>query len=98
LIPLQALQFIPKFVDFPNAAQDGKSKDDNIDYTAKLSYAFNDAVNIYGGVSTGFKATAWNISRNSLPNAEETAALAAAGTPVGPNTGVGTRFANPEEA
>ena len=98
LIPLQALQFIPKFVDFPNAAQDGKSKDDNVDYTAKLSYALNDAVNIYGGISTGFKATAWNISRNSLPDAEEKAALVAAGTPAGPNTGVGTRFANPEEA
>ena len=98
LIPLRALQFIPKFVDFPNAAQDGKSKDDNVDYTAKLSYALNDAVNIYGGISTGFKATAWNISRNSLPDAEEKAALVAAGTPAGPNTGVGTRFANPEEA
>ena len=98
LIPLRALQFIPKFVDFPNAAQDGKSKDDNVDYTAKLSYALNDAVNIYGGISTGFKATAWNISRYSLPDAEEKAALIAAGTPAGPNTGLGTRFANPEKA
>ena len=98
LLPLQGLQFIPQFVNFPNAAQDGKSSDDNVDYTAKLSYALNDAVTIYGGVSTGFKATAWNISRNSLPNATETAALAAAGTPVGPNTGLGQRYADPEEA
>jgi hypothetical protein len=98
LLPLQALQFIPQFVNIPNVAQDGKSKDDNIDYTAKLSYALNDAVNIYGGVSTGFKATAWNISRDSRPDATEKAALIAAGTPAGPNTGVGTRYANPEEA
>ena len=98
MLPLQALQFIPQFVNFPNAAQDGKSKDDNVDYTAKLSYALNDAVNIYGGVSTGFKATAWNISRDSRPDATEKAALIAAGTPAGPNTGVGTRYANPEEA
>ena len=98
LLPLQGLQFIPQFVNFPNAAQDGKSSDDNVDYTAKLSYALNDAVTIYGGISTGFKATAWNISRNSLPNATETAALAAAGTPVGPNTGLGQRYADPEEA
>ena len=98
LLPLQALQFIPQFVNFPNAAQDGKSKDDNVDYTAKLSYALNDAINIYGGVSTGFKATAWNISRDSRPDATEKAALIAAGTPAGPNTGVGTRYANPEEA
>jgi len=98
LLPLQALQFIPQFVNFPNAAQDGQSKDDNIDYTAKLSFALNDAVNIYGGISTGFKATAWNISRNSLPDATEQAALKAAGTPVGPNTGLGQRYASPEEA
>ena len=98
LLPLRGLQFIPQFVNFPNAAQDGKSSDDNVDYTAKLSYALNDAVTLYGGVSTGFKATAWNISRNSLPNATETAALASAGTPVGPNTGLGQRYADPEEA
>ncbi len=98
LLPLKALQFIPQFVNFPNAAQDGQSKDDNIDYTAKLSFALNDAVNIYGGISTGFKATAWNISRNSLPDATEQAALKAAGTPAGPNTGLGQRYASPEEA
>ena len=98
LLPLQALQFLPQFVNYPNSAQDGKTKDDNIDYTFKLSYALNEVTSIYGGVSTGFKATAWNISRNSLPNATETAALAAAGTPVGPNTGLGRRYADPEES
>jgi outer membrane receptor protein involved in Fe transport len=98
LLPLQGLQFIPQFVNFPNAAQNGKSSDDNIDYTAKLSFAVNDSVTLYGGISTGFKATAWNISRNSLPDAIETAGLEAAGTPVGPNTGLGQRYATPEEA
>ena len=38
--------------------------------------------------STGFKASAWNISRDSRPTATEIAALAAAGTPVGANTTV----------
>ena len=98
LLPLQALQFLPQFVNYPNVAQDGTSKDDNIDYTFKLSYELNDFTSIYGGISTGFKATAWNISRNSLPDAAETAALAAAGTPVGPNTGLGRRYADPEES
>jgi hypothetical protein len=98
LLPLQGLQFIPQFVNFPNAAQNGKSSDDNIDYTAKLSFAVNDSVTLYGGISTGFKATAWNISRNSLPDAIETAGLEAAGIPVGPNTGLGQRYATPEEA
>ncbi len=98
LIALQALQLLPQFTDFPNAAQDGKSSDDNVDYTFKLSYEVSDAVTVYGGVSTGFKASAWNISRNSDADAAEVAALAAAGTPVSPNRSVGRRYAGPEEA
>jgi outer membrane receptor protein involved in Fe transport len=58
----------------------------------------NDTTSIYGGVSTGYKATAWNISRDSLPDATEISALALAGSPVGPNTGVGRRYAEPEES
>jgi outer membrane receptor protein involved in Fe transport len=98
LIALQGLQLIPQFTNFPNAAQDGKSSDDNIDYTFKLSYELSDTVSIYGGVSTGFKASAWNISRNSDADAAEVAALSAAGTPVSPNRSVGRRYAGPEEA
>ena len=98
LLGLQGIQFLPQFVNFPNAAQSGKSSDDNVDYTFKLSYSLNDRTSIYGGVSTGYKATAWNISRDSLPDSVEIAALAAAGTPVGPNTGTGRRYADPEES
>ena len=98
MLPLQALQFLPQFVNYPNCCSRWKSNDDNIDYTFKLSYSLNDTTSVYGGVSTGFKASAWNISRNSLPDATETAALAAAGTPVGPNTGLGRRYADPEES
>jgi outer membrane receptor protein involved in Fe transport len=98
LIALQGLQLVPQFTNFPNSAQDGKSTDDNVDYTFKLSYKVSDAVTVYGGVSTGFKASAWNISRNSDADAAEVAALAAAGTPVSPNRSVGRRYAGPEEA
>ena len=98
LLAFQALQLLPQFVNFPNAVNDGKSKDNNTDYNLKFSYALNDFTSIYGGVSTGFKASAWNISRDSRPTASEIAGLAAAGTPVGPNTTVGTRYANPEKA
>ena len=98
LLPFQAVQLLPQFVNFPNSVMDGKSKDNNTDYNIKFSYEINDTTVIYGGVSTGFKATAWNISRDSNPTASEIAALAAAGTPVGPNTAVGTRYADPEKA
>ena len=98
LINLQFLQLLPQFTNFPNAAQDGKSSDDNVDYTFKLSYELSDTVSVYGGISTGFKASAWNISRNSDADAAEVAALAAAGTPASPSRSVGRRYAGPEEA
>jgi outer membrane receptor protein involved in Fe transport len=98
LLGFQALQFIPEMPQFPNVGQSGQSSDDNIDYTAKLTYMLNDDVSFYGGVSTGFKSSAWNLSTNSLPDLAERAALAAAGTPVAENTGIGQRYASPEEA
>ena len=98
LLGFQALQFIPEMPQFPNVGESGQSSDDNIDYTAKLTYMLNDDVSFYGGISTGFKSSAWNLSTNSLPNLAETAALAAAGTPVAENTAIGQRYASPEEA
>jgi hypothetical protein len=98
LLGFQALQFIPEMQQFPNAGQSGQSSDDNIDYTAKLTYMLNNDVSFYGGVSTGFKSSAWNLSTNSLPDVAERAALAAAGTPVAENTAIGQRYASPEEA
>ena len=98
LLGFQALQFIPEMQQFPNAGESGQSSDDNVDYTAKLTYMLNDNINFYGGVSTGFKSSAWNLSTNSLPNLAERAALAAAGSPVAENTAIGQRYASPEEA
>ena len=99
LLGFQALQFLPQMQPFPGVGQSGQSSDDNIDYTAKLTYMLNDNVSFYGGVSTGFKSTAWNLSVNSLPGPIEVAALAAAGTPVAENTALdGRRYASPEEA
>lgn len=97
LLGLQALQFIPPFVDFPNVVEDGKTDDDELTYNFRLAYDLNDSVNIYGGVSTGFKASSWNLSRDSRPTAQDVAALAAAGIRPA-NLIPGTRFAGPEEA
>jgi len=98
LLGFQGLQFLPEMQSFPNVGQSGRSSDDNVDYTAKLTYAFSDDVSVYGGISTGFKSTAWNLSTDSKPDAAERAALAAAGTPVKENTALGQRYASPEEA
>jgi len=98
LLGFQALQFLPEMQPFPGVGQSGRSSDDNIDYTAKLTYAFNENTSVYGGISTGFKSTAWNLSTDSKPDAAEIAALATAGKPVAENTALGQRYASPEEA
>lgn len=97
LLPLQAIQFLPPLVDFPNSVESGQTDDDEISYNIRLAYDINDSLNVYGGVSTGFKASSWNLSRDSRPFAADIAGLQAAGL-VTPNLISGTRFAGPEEA
>ncbi|RBP48319.1 TonB-dependent receptor [Arenicella xantha] len=94
---LAGFQFLPPYVDFPNAVESGESDDDELSYTFRLAYDVNDSLNVYGGVSTGFKATSWNLSRDAAPFAEDVAALRAAGL-IPANFVSGTRFAGPEEA
>jgi len=94
---LQALQFQPQFVAFPNAVQGGESSEDAVTYTARLAYEINSNVNVYGSAATGFKGNSWNLSRDARPFLANQAALEAAGlTQV--NQTYGTLFADPEEA
>jgi outer membrane receptor protein involved in Fe transport len=97
LLALQPLQFMPQFVDFPNSVEPGSSNDDEVTWTVRLAFDATDNVNIYFGAGTGFKATSWNLSRDSLPFASDIAAIEAAGLGV-PNLAAGFRFAGPEDA
>lgn len=97
LAPLRPLQFQPPFLDFPNVVEDGKSKDDNLSYTVRLAYEVNDNLNVYGSYATGFKATSWNLSRDSRPFIADAAAIMSAGIEQ-PNQNYLTRFAGPEES
>jgi len=97
LLPLQALQFLPPLVDYPNAVEDGKSDDTELTYTLRLSYDVNADISVYGGISTGFKASSWNLSRDAKPTSDDMPAIIAAGLAV-PNLTTGTRLATPEEA
>lgn len=97
LAGLRALQFQTPFVDFPNSVESGSTDDDELTYNVRLSYDLSDSVNVYGGVSTGFKATSWNLSRDSRPFASDIGRITSAGLGV-PNLISGTRFASPEEA
>ena len=97
---LAALQAsLPPVVNLPNAIEGNTSDDSDTTYTLRLAYDLNDSVNIYGSYATGFKASSWNLSRDSGPNAADLAALQAAGlTTNAPNLSAGSRFADPEES
>ena len=97
IAPDNPLILFPAFQELPNAIEDNETVDEELTYTFRLAYDINDAVNIYGGVSTGFNASSWELGVFSTPTAEDVAALQAAGIAV-PNLEAGSRFASPEEA
>ena len=97
LLPLQAVQILPQVVDYPNSVENGQSKDDQTTWTARFAYDLTDRLNAYVSAGTGFKATSWNLSRDSRPLAGDIPALDAAGLTV-PNLDPGTRFADPEDS
>ncbi len=111
-LALQPLQFIPPYLPFPNAVEDGRTKDENFSYTFRVAYEISRNVNIYATYATGFKASSVNLSVDSAPPP----ALFTPGSPfqVPPpaaspirtafganlpnNVRVGSRFAAPEKA
>ncbi|UVO53469.1 TonB-dependent receptor [Sphingomonas sp. SUN039] len=107
---LSALQFLPGFLNFPNAVESGRTKDDNLSYTVRLAYKFNRNISAYATYGTGFKATSFNLTRDSRPFASDfipgspfqvpapgASAIRTAGLAVN-NLTSGTRFAAPEKA
>ena len=97
LIALQPLQFLPPNISYPNSVEPGKTKDDNTTWTVRLAYDLTDDINVYASAATGFKASSWNLSRDSRPFPEDQAALEAAGLTVN-NLTYSTRYAAPEES
>ena len=98
LLGLQALQFLPPFVTFPNAVESGESMDDAVTWTARFTYDMTDDINVYVSAGTGFKATSWNLSRDSRPFLADQPALIDAGLGVNNLSTTGTRFARPEDS
>ena len=97
VLALQPLQFLPPFLGYPNTLETGSSNDDEVTWTVRLAFDATDNVNIYLGAGTGFKATSWNLSRDSRPFASDLGAIVAGGLGL-PNLVSGTRFARPEDA
>ncbi len=94
---LQDLQFLLPNVDFPNSVENGNTKDDATTWTVRLAFDLTDDVNIYASAGTGFKASSWNLSRDSRPVPQDQAAIEAAGLSV-PNLYYTSRFADPEDS
>ena len=94
---LQALQFMPPFLGFPNSVENGKTDDSKLTWTARAAFDATDNVSVYASAATGFKASSWNLSRDSRPDVNNTAAIRGAGLAL-TNQSFGTRFAGPEEA
>ena len=97
LLALQPFQFLPPFVNYPNAVEPGTSKDDATTWTVRFAYDVTDSVNMYASAGTGFKASSWNLSLDSRPFASDIPALETAGLAT-PNLIAGTRFAGPEDS
>ena len=95
LLGIRAFQTQPQFVPFPNAIEDGRTKDKKLTWQARLSYEMDEDTNVYGSIGTGFKASSWNLSRDSRPAAGDFTALDNAGL-LENNVSPGTRFAGPE--
>ncbi|WP_423142326.1 TonB-dependent receptor [Parablastomonas sp. CN1-191] len=97
LLGLAAVQFLPPFQNIPNAVESGKSRDGDWSWTARLAYEISNTLNAYVSYSTGFKASSWNLSRDSKPLLADYNALRAAGLAV-VNLKPGSRFALPEDS
>ncbi len=105
---LTAVQFQRPFLNIPNAVESGRSNDENTTYSVRLAWEINDNFNAYASYATGFKATSFNLSRDSKPFAADfipgsailnppASRIRSAGLAL-TNLGVGSRYAGPEEA
>ncbi len=94
---IQGTQFQPQFVNFPNGVESGKTHDNKLTYIARAAYEVSDNLNVYASYGTGFKATSWNLGRDSRPFLADAAALRSGGL-LPANTVFRTRYAGPEEA
>lgn len=97
LLLLLPLQLLPPFLNIPNAVESGTTRDGKFTWTARAAYALGDKVNLYASYATGFKASSFNLSRDSRPTAANLPALRTAGLGL-TNLTAGSRFAGPESA
>jgi len=94
---LKGVQFLPPQLIFPNEVEGGNTNDSKTTWNVRLAYEINRNFNVFASAATGFKASSWNLSRDTRPfpsdqQALETASLTRA------NQSYGTRYAGAEES
>ena len=93
-LQLYDIQFLHPVIPFADSSDDTETT-----YTVRLAWDLNDEIVVYGGVSTGFKATSWNLSRDSKEFPPVPGDRSPLGGFANPFYGrYGTRFAGPEES
>ncbi len=108
LLGLRPFQFLPPFLNLPNAVESGRTKDNNLSYTLRAAYAISPHISSYVTYATGFKASSLNLSTDSRPSPADfipgsavtnpaSSAIRIAGLAL-PNLTTGSRFALPEKA
>ncbi|WP_236559810.1 TonB-dependent receptor [Colwellia sp. 20A7] len=94
---LNSIQLLPPMPSLPNDVEQSKSEDSKTTWSMRLAYEVNDNFNVFASAATGFKASSWNLGRNSNPFLADQAAMESAGIALANQT-YGGRFASPEEA
>jgi iron complex outermembrane recepter protein len=97
VLGLTGLQFIPQFLNIPNAVESNTTSDSDLAYTLRVAYKFNDNLSTYATYATGFKASSFNLSIDARPLPADLVKIRASGLAL-PNLTSGTRFAGPENA
>ncbi len=111
-LAFRPLQFLPGFLNLPNAVESGRVSDDDFSYTLRLSYEASDNINLYATYATGYKAPSFNVSTDSRPFPADfipgspaqspppapSAIRTALGANLPNNLTTGTRFAQAEQA
>ncbi|MFT5812854.1 MAG: iron complex outermembrane receptor protein [Psychroserpens sp.] len=94
---LKGMQFMPPMLELPNSVEADNTSDSKTTWSLRLAYEVNSNINVFTNVATGFKASSWNLSRDTRPFAADADAISAAGL-TQTNQSYGTRYASPEES
>jgi len=94
---LKGVQFLPPQLTFPNNVESGNTNDSKTTWNVRLAYEVNQNINVFATAATGFKASSWNLSRDTRPFATDQQSLESAGI-TRANQSYGTRYAGPEES